>query len=88
MITKYLPTLAGMVVEDQTRPVLAKLPDEPQPVLRPPSQLFMIFIKESEVAAMTALYYTLQVKYSCVMFNPCFKLILMFHAFLAHLCSR
>lgn len=61
VITKYLPTLAGMVVEDQTRPVLGRLPDEPPPVLRPPSQLFMIFIKESEVAAMTALYYTLQV---------------------------
>lgn len=60
LITKYLPTLAGMVVDDQTRPVLARLPEEPAPVPRPPSQLFMIFIKESEVAAMTALYYTLQ----------------------------
>lgn len=61
MITKYLPTLAGTVVDDQMRPVLARLPDEAQPMPRPPSQLFLIFIKESEVAAMTALYYTLQV---------------------------
>lgn len=61
LITKYLPTLAGMVVDDQTRPVLSRLPDEAPPTSRPPSQLFLIFIKESEVAAMTALYYTLQV---------------------------
>ncbi|XP_045193418.2 negative elongation factor B-like [Mercenaria mercenaria] len=60
LVTKFLPTLAGTVVDDQTRPVLSRLPDEPHPVPRPPSQLFMIFIKESEVAAMTALYYTLQ----------------------------
>lgn len=50
-----------MVVDDQTRPVLSRIPDEVMPTPRPPSQLFMIFIKESEVAAMTALYYTLQV---------------------------
>lgn len=61
LITKYLPTLASMVVDDQTRPLLAKVPDEIMPIMQPPSQLFMIFIKESEVAAMTALYYTLQV---------------------------
>ena len=60
-ITKYLPTLAGMVVDDQTRPILTRLPDEVPPTPRPPTQLFLIFIKESEVAAMTALYYTLQV---------------------------
>ncbi|XP_060596929.1 negative elongation factor B-like [Ruditapes philippinarum] len=61
LITKFLPTLAGTVVDDQIRPVVARLSDEAQPVQRPPSQLFLIFIKESEVAAMMALYYTLQV---------------------------
>lgn len=61
LITKYLPTLAGMVVEDQTRPLLTRLPEEPPLIPHPPSQLFLIFIKESDVAAMTSLYYTLQV---------------------------
>jgi len=60
-VTKFLPTLAGMVAEDQTRGVLARFPDEPPPIPHPPTQLFLIFIKESEVAAMAALYYTLQV---------------------------
>ena len=62
-MTKFLPTLSGIIVDDQLRPVLAKLPDEPQHVPRAPTQLFMIFIKESEVAAMIALYYTIQVPY-------------------------
>ena len=61
LFTKFLPTVAGTIVDDQTRPILSRLPDEPQPLPRPPSQLFMIFIKESAVSSMIALYYTLQV---------------------------
>ena len=61
LFTKFLPTVAGTIVDDQTRPILLRLPDESTPLPRPPSQLFMIFIKESAVSSMIALYYTLQV---------------------------
>ncbi|KAH3791938.1 negative elongation factor B-like [Dreissena polymorpha] len=71
VVTKYLPTLAGMVVDDITRPILMRLPEEPQPVSQTPSQLFHIFIKESDVAAMTALYYTLQVSKAKDRFAVC-----------------
>ena len=60
-MTMFLPTLSSMIVDNHLRPVLARLPNEPLPVLRAPTQLFMIFIKESEVAAMIALYHTIQV---------------------------
>lgn len=61
LFIKFLPTVAGMIVDDQTRPILSKLPDEPFLSPRRPSQLFMIFIKESAVSSMIALYYTLQI---------------------------
>ncbi|KAK3591465.1 hypothetical protein CHS0354_033464 [Potamilus streckersoni] len=60
ILTKFLPYLTGMMVEDQIRAVSVKLQDEILSPLRSPVNLYLIFIRESAVASMLAMYYALQ----------------------------
>ncbi|XP_076436263.1 negative elongation factor B-like [Babylonia areolata] len=60
LFTKYLPTIVGMMADDQTRAVMTKIPDA---VIKPPqlpSELYAIFIKQSPIASIIAMYYVLQ----------------------------
>ena len=50
-----------MMVDDQTRSVVGKIPDAmPQPPDLP-TDLFAIFIKQNPLASLVAMYYVLQV---------------------------
>nr|KAG5712462.1 hypothetical protein BaRGS_011436 [Batillaria attramentaria] len=57
--TKYLPTIIGMMVDDQLRGVMAKIPDA---VVKPPqlpSELYATYIKQNPIASLIAMYYVL-----------------------------
>ncbi|KAL8594851.1 hypothetical protein ACOMHN_016092 [Nucella lapillus] len=60
LLTKYLPTIVGMMTDDQARSVMTKVPDstvKPPPL---PSEMYAIFIKKSPIASIIAMYYVLQ----------------------------
>lgn len=54
--------ISSLMVEDHTRVLSAKLPEEPPLSATPPSDLFLTFVKETPIASFTTLYYSLQVK--------------------------
>uniref|UniRef100_T1J7M6 Negative elongation factor B n=1 Tax=Strigamia maritima TaxID=126957 RepID=T1J7M6_STRMM len=67
LITKFLPALMSLVVDDQARAVNAKLPpDDRQSALTtiehsgPPPDTYLAYIQESSVASILAMYYNLQ----------------------------
>lgn len=61
LFTKFLPMISSLMVEDHTRVLSAKLPEEPPLSATPPSDLFLTFVKENPIASFTTLYYSLQV---------------------------
>ena len=60
LFTKFMPDIVGMMVDDQIRAVKSKL-DEPIPDFRLPSELYATHIKNSSIASVFAMYYTIQV---------------------------
>lgn len=50
-----------MMVEDQVRSISSKLPDDPVPFMQIPTELYAVFIRESAIASLVAMYYVLQV---------------------------
>merc|ERR1712110_133977 len=67
LITKFIPALMSLVVDDQIRSLNAKLPvDERESAIAiiehsgPPPDAFQAFIEENTVAATLAMHYTLQ----------------------------
>merc|ERR1719273_2392143 len=67
LITKFIPALMSLVVDDQVRSFNSKLPvDEREPAIAiiehsgPPPDAFQAFIEENTVAATLAMHYTLQ----------------------------
>ena len=61
LFTKFLPMISSLLVEDHTRILAAKLPEEQPQTATPPSDLFLTFVKENPIASYTTLYYSLQV---------------------------
>uniref|UniRef100_A0A8W8L6M7 Negative elongation factor B n=1 Tax=Magallana gigas TaxID=29159 RepID=A0A8W8L6M7_MAGGI len=61
LFTKFLPMISSLMVEDHTRVLSAKLPEEPPLSATAPSDLFLTFVKENPIASFTTLYYSLQV---------------------------
>ncbi|KAK4020803.1 LOW QUALITY PROTEIN: negative elongation factor B [Daphnia magna] len=68
VVTKFLPALMSLIVDDQVRSLNAKLPsDERESALTviehsgPPPDAFQAYISESSVPCVLAMYYTLQV---------------------------
>nr|CAG4643811.1 EOG090X0363 [Lepidurus arcticus] len=68
MVTKFLPALVSLMVDDQIRSLNSKLPpDERESAISviehsgPPSDAYQAYINDSSVACTMAMYYTLQV---------------------------
>jgi len=68
VVTKFLPALMSLMVDDQVRALNAKLPnDERESAITiiehsgPPPDAFQAYISESSVPCVLAMYYTLQV---------------------------
>lgn len=63
LITKYLPLIASMMVEDQYRGLILRTQEEKPTIFTPiqPSELFATFIKISGISSLVAMYYALQV---------------------------
>lgn len=68
LVTKFIPALMSLVVDDQVRALNAKLPaDERESAITiidhsgPPPDSYQAFIEENTVAAILAMHYTLQV---------------------------
>jgi len=68
VVTKFLPALMSLMVDDQVRSLNAKLPnDERESAITiiehsgPPPDAFQAYISESSVPCVLAMYYTLQV---------------------------
>ena len=67
LVTKFIPALMSLIVDDQVRSMNAKLPqDERESAIAiidhsgPPPDAFQHFIEENTVAATLAMHYTLQ----------------------------
>lgn len=67
LVTKFLPILMSLIVDDQVRNVNSKLPpDDRESALTiiehsgPPPDLYLKFIAQDRLAAMLSLYYTFQ----------------------------
>jgi len=67
VVTKFLPSLLSLMVDDQVRTLNAKLPpDERESAIAiiehsgPPPDAFQAYVNDSGVAATLAMYYTLQ----------------------------
>ncbi|CAG0915038.1 unnamed protein product [Notodromas monacha] len=68
IVTRFLPALVSLLVDDQVRAVNAKLPpDERETALAiiehsgPPPDAYSQFVQDTSVAALLAMYYTLSV---------------------------
>jgi len=68
LITRFVPALMSLVVDDQVRAYNAKLPvDEHESAIAiidhtgPPPETYLTFIEENTVATTLAMHYTLQV---------------------------
>lgn len=57
--TKYLPSIIGMIVDDQVRAVTTKLPDGVPKPPQLPSELYATYIKQNPIASLMAMYYVL-----------------------------
>lgn len=60
MFTKFLPNILSIMVEDHMRSVCVRIPEEPQPTLQLPSDLYATFIKANSISSLVAMYYTAQ----------------------------
>ncbi|KAG8178887.1 hypothetical protein JTE90_018576 [Oedothorax gibbosus] len=68
MVTKFLPSLMSLMVDDQVRAINSKLPqDDRESAITtiehygPPPDAYQAYIQENGVASVLAMYYTLQV---------------------------
>ena len=68
VVTKFLPALMSLMVDDQVRSLNAKLPVDERESSRmiiehsgPPPDAFQAYLSESSVPCILAMYYTLQV---------------------------
>nr|CAG4640717.1 EOG090X0363 [Eulimnadia texana] len=68
VVTKFLPALMSLIVDDQVRSLNAKLPiDERESAITiiehsgPPPDAYQAYVSDSSVACVLAMYYTLQV---------------------------
>ncbi|XP_064616465.1 negative elongation factor B-like [Liolophura sinensis] len=63
LITKYLPLISSMMVDDQYRSLILRTQEEKPTIFTPiqPSELFATFIKISGISSLVAMYYALQV---------------------------
>ena len=68
LVTRFIPALMSLVVDDQVRALNAKLPaDEHESAITiidhtgPPPEAYQVFIEDNTVATTLAMHYTIQV---------------------------
>lgn len=60
LFTKFLPTILGLMVDDQVRGLNSKTSESASSPLELPTDLYAIHIKSSTLASLVAMYYVLQ----------------------------